>query len=251
MGARIELGRHVYGAAAFAFGVITLTLHDFNDWLQLHSLWITPGGTILVYLTGAAQIIGGLAIQWHRTARVGAAVLGCTYLFFALRWVPGIVARPLVYDRWGNIFEQLSLVSGAVIVYASALPVSALSARLSRAGCVLFGICVISFTLEQAFYLSGTADLVPKWIPASQMFWAILTTVAFALAAIALLCGYQARLASTLLTVMIALFGFIVWLPLLVSNPHDQSNWGGNAENWAIGGAAWIVADRLRKRSGP
>ena len=51
----------------------------------------------------------------------------------------------------------------------------------------LFGICVASFTLEQAFYLGNTASLVPKWLPPNQMFWAEATTVAFALAAVGLL----------------------------------------------------------------
>jgi hypothetical protein len=70
-----------------------------------------------------------------------------------------------------------------------------------------FGICVVSFTLEQLFYLSGTTSLVPKWIPPGQMFWAIATTVFFALAAIALLTGLMARLASGLTTAMIVGFG--------------------------------------------
>src|SRR5208283_1370614 len=74
-------------------------------------------------------------------------------------------------------------------------------------------ICVVSFTLEQFFYLSGTAAFVPKWIPPGQMFWAITTTIALALAAIALLSGRSALLASRLLTVMLVGFGLLVWLP--------------------------------------
>jgi hypothetical protein len=42
--------------------------------------------------------------------------LGALYLTFALLWVPFIVKEPLVYDRWGDFFEQFSLVSGALIV---------------------------------------------------------------------------------------------------------------------------------------
>jgi len=151
--------------------------------------------------------------------------------------VPLVVAQPLVYDRLGNFFEQFSLVSAALIV--TRIP------KLARIGYYGFGICVVSFTLEQLFYLSGTASFVPTWIPPGQMFWAVVTTIAFALAAVALLTGRSALLAARLTTAMIAGFGLLIWLPALVADPHRLFTWAGNAENWAIGGAAWIVADYL------
>jgi hypothetical protein len=46
---------------------------------------------------------------------------------------------------------------------------------------------------------------------------------------------------------MFMLFGLLLWLPRLVSNPDDHLNWGGNAQNLAITGAAWIVADLVRR----
>jgi hypothetical protein len=153
--------------------------------------------------------------------------------------------EPLLYDRWGNFFEQFSIVSGALIVYASFSGGSRRAARLARVGYIFFGICVISFTLEQLLYISATADFVPKWIPPGQMFWAITTTIALALAAIALLSGRSALLASRLLTAMFVGFGLLVWLPAPFTDPHKMINWVGNAQNWAITGAAWIVADFL------
>jgi uncharacterized membrane protein YphA (DoxX/SURF4 family) len=240
---KIHIGRHVYGAAAVAFGVITLVWHDFNGWQQIRPLGNVSHREILVYLAVAIELFGGIAIQWPRTARAGAVALGAIYLIFALLWVPYIVATPQVYDRWGNFFEQFSIVSGALIVYASVS--SSEAARLARIGYICFGICVISFTLEQLVYLSGTAAFVPKWISPGQMFWAITTTIALALAAIALLSGRSALLASRLLTVMLIGFGLLVWLPRPFADPHQLINWAGNAQNLAITGAAWIVADFL------
>jgi uncharacterized membrane protein YphA (DoxX/SURF4 family) len=232
---KIHLGRHVYGAAAIAFGVITLVWHDFNGWQQIRPLGNVAHREILVYLAVAVELFGGVAIQWRRTARASALVLGGLYLIFALMWVPYI-----------NFFEQFSLVSGALIVYASvSRSDSARAARLARIGYICFGICVISFTLEQLMYLSGTAEFVPKWIPPGQMFWAITTTIALALAAIALLSGRSALLASRLLTAMLVGFGLLVWLPRLFADPHQLINWAGNAQNLAITGAAWIVTDFL------
>ena len=77
------------------------------------------------------------------------------------------------------------------------------------------------------------------------MFWAITTTVAFALAAISLLTMRLALLASRLLTAMLIGFGLLVWLPAPFADPHKLINWAGNAQNLAITGAAWIVADFL------
>ncbi len=109
---------------------------------------------------------------------------------------------------------------------------------------------MVSFTLEQLFYLTATASFVPKWAPPGQMFWAVTTTIAFALAAIALLSERSALLASRLLTVMLIGFGLLVWLPAPFANPHSLISWAGNAQNLAITGSAWIVADFL-SRNGP
>ena len=243
---RPYLGRHVYGLAAVLFGVVALVWHDFNIWQQIRVLGDVTHRDVLVYIYVAAEILGGIVIQWRKTARAGAAVLGALSLVFALLWVPFIATKPQVYDFWGNFFEQFSLVSGALIVYATVdESATKQSAMVARIGYIGFGLCVISFTLEQLFYLSGTASFVPKWIPPSQMFWAVTTTIAFALAALAMFSGFWDLLASRLLTVMIVGFGLFIWLPAPFADPHKQINWAGNAENLAIAGAAWIVADYL------
>src|SRR5215467_12571459 len=74
--------------------------------------------------------------------------------------------------------------------------------KIAHLGYLFFGISVVSFTLEQLFYLSGTARFVPKWIPPGQMFWAVTTTIALTLTAIALLSGNITLLTSQLLTMM-------------------------------------------------
>jgi hypothetical protein len=230
-----NLGRHVFGMAALASGLITLAWHDYNDSHQLR---------YLVYAASAALIFGGAAIQFRRTARTGAAVLGAAYLVFTLLCVPGIVAKPRIYNSWGTFFEQFSLLTGAAIVYAH-LSSAWSPEALSRIGRILLGICAVSFALEQAFYLDATANLVPTWLPLSQMFWAVTTTVLFALAAVALLTNRMALLATRLLTMMLLLFGLLVWVPLLLSAPHNHANWSEIAETFAIAGAAWILADLL------
>jgi hypothetical protein len=240
----MNLGRHVFGLAALAFGLITLAWHDYHKWDQLRPILNATDGPVFLYAAAAGQIFGGAALQFRRTAKIGAVLTGAVYLVFALSFVPRIVTAPQMYDRWGNFFEQFSLVTGAALVYARLSPVSA-PETLRRIGRMLIGVCAGSFTLEQAMYLDATARLVPKWIPPSQMFWAVATTVAFALAAVALLTNRAARLATRLLTVMIVLFGLLVWVPLLLSSPHSYSNWSETVETFAIAGAVWILADLL------
>jgi len=82
------------------------------------------------------------------------------------------------------------------------------------------------------------------------MFWAVTTTIAFALATIALFSGWSALLASRLLTAMIVGFGLLIWLPAPFTKPFADShiNWAENAENLAIAAAAWIVADYLSQK---
>ena len=232
---RSNLGRHVFGVAAFAFGVITLVWHDYNGWHQPRSF---------VYAAAAALIIGGAALQFRRTAKTGASVLVGVYLVFALNCAPGIVAAPKIYNSWGNFFEQFSLVAGPAIVYARFSSVRSLETQ-NWMGRILVGICAVSFTLEQAFYLHPTATLVPKWLPPNPMFWAVATTVFFALAAVALLANRMALLAARLLTIMLLIFGLIVWLPLLLSAPRIHTIWSETVETFAIAGTAWILADLL------
>ncbi|HTU68976.1 MAG TPA: hypothetical protein VMF11_01540 [Candidatus Baltobacteraceae bacterium] len=243
---RYDVGRHVYGAAAILFGICALAFRDFNVWQQIRPLGNIPYRELALYLVAAIEILGGIAIQFQRTARAGALALGALYFAFALLWLPIFLAKPHVYDSLGNFFEQFSMVSGALIVYATfdrRNPAQA--GRIARTGYYGFAISVVSFTLEQLIYLRGTADFIPNWIP-WHMFWAVATTIAFALAAIALLTGRSALLAARLTTAMIVGFGLLIWLPAPFSHPHGLNSWTGNAENLGIAGSAWILADYLR-----
>ena len=243
---KYSLGRYLYGSAAIASGVCALAFHDFSSWQQIKSLG--SHREVLTYIVASIEILGGVAVLWPRAARAGALALGAIFCAFALLGVPFIVRHPLVYNGYGNFFEQFSLFSGALILYACSGPASARSARLARIGYYSFGICVLSFALEQLFYLSATASLVPKWIPPGQMFWAITTTAAFALAAGALLSGFMAGLASRLTAAMIVGFGLLVWLPALFADPRSFESWSEATETLAIAASAWIVADFLGRR---
>jgi hypothetical protein len=160
-----------------------------------------------------------------------------------LACIPGIIAAPTIYAPYGSFFEQFSLLCGSIALYAATEANAAMAAAFGRLARLGLGVCAISFTLSQIFYFRLTADLVPRWIPPNQMLWAILTTIAFGLAALAILINRQARLAIRLMTLMLALFGVLVWVPRLIAHPEAHLNWSEFALTSLITGAAWMVAD--------
>jgi uncharacterized membrane protein YphA (DoxX/SURF4 family) len=225
---RSDLGRPVFGVTVLACGLVTLAWHV----------------SILSYVVGAGEVVGGIAILFGRTAKAGAIIIGTAYLVLALLSVPQMIANPQIYASWGNFFYPFALVIGAAIVVARFSP--AWDVRVvARTASVLFGICVASYGIEQVEFLARTASLVPTWIPPSQMFWAIATCVPFALAAVALIANRFALPATRLFALMMLLFGILVWIPILFADPHTRSNWVEGSETFATAGAAWILADFL------
>ena len=236
-------GRIVFGASAVLFGVIALMWYDSDTWQNLRQIWSLPFGIVIGGCLMVLLIAGGIAMQYSPTTRLAAVVLCAVFGCFSLASIPGIIKAPTVYAEYGSFFEQFSLLSGAVALYAATEANAARAVALGRVARLGLGVCTISFTLAQIFYLRFTADLVPRWIPPNQMFWAILTTVAFGLAALAVLIHRQARLAIRLMTLMLALFGLLVWVPRLIAHPEAHLNWSEFALTFLIAGAAWMVGD--------
>ena len=236
-------GRIVFGASAVLFGVIALMWHDAETWQTLRQIWSLPFGALIGGCLMIVQIAGGIGIQHPRTVHLASIVLGFVYAVFSLACIPGILAAPAVYERYGSFFEQFSLLCGALALYATTETNAARASAFSRAARLGLGACGISFALSQIFYFGVTADLVPTWIPPNRAFWAILTTIAFAVAAIAILIDRRARLAMHLMTLMLALFGVLVWIPRLIAHPEVHLNWSEFDLTFLIAGAAWLVAD--------
>jgi hypothetical protein len=180
-------------------------------------------------------------MQYPGSARLASIVLALVYLLFSVSCLPGIFAAPASY--YGSFIEQFSLLCGAVALYAACETNGWRAAACGRVARMGLGVCAISFALSQVQYFPFTAALVPGWIPPNQNFWAMLTTIAFALAAIALLINRRAQLAARLLTLMLALFGVLVWVPRLIAHPEAHGNWSEFALTFLITGAAWMVAE--------
>ncbi|HEX2776620.1 MAG TPA: hypothetical protein VHN10_08280, partial [Candidatus Acidoferrales bacterium] len=116
---KFSLGRYVFGLATSATGICALASHNYDQ------LAAVPHHAILSYIVAAIEILAGLAVLWTRTARPGAVALGAIYAIFCLLALPLIIHQPLVYNNYGNFFEQFSYVAAALILYACAGPIAA------------------------------------------------------------------------------------------------------------------------------
>jgi hypothetical protein len=238
-------GRTVFGAAAVMFGVILFMWHDPDTWQGLPIVTL-PFGTVIGDALALLLFIGGIGIIFiPRTLRTDAIVLTFVTVVFSLACIPAIIKYPAMFFTWGNFFEFFSLVCGAIALYALADTNATQSAMLARVARIALGICTASFAVSQIIYPKTTADLVPTWIPPNQMFWVIATTIAFGLAAVAMLIDRRARLATQLTGLMVVLFGLLVWVPILIAHPDKHFNWSEFALNYLIAGATLLVADAL------
>ena len=238
--------RILYGAAAILYSVVSLVWHDSD--LQgrlapLHALMMPAVWCIVI-----VEIAGAVAIVFPRTMRLGAIVLGAIYGLHALAALSDIVMAPGAPGGYINFFELLAIVCGALAVFA-ATEAAARAELLGGAARVALGASSASFAWAQVVYLQYTASLVPAWISLNAVFLTNVTTVAFALAAIAMLVNRQAILAMKLLALMIALFGMLVWVPIIAAKPATLANWGEISENYLIAAAAWLLAGLLGART--
>jgi uncharacterized membrane protein YphA (DoxX/SURF4 family) len=245
-----NLGIYVYAAGAILLGLVGLASGDFATTWQHVSL-NGPIRALLAYLTAVIELAAGLALLWPRTARAGALTLTVVYSVFTLVWIPTYLENLRNFDPLGNIFEELSLVVAGAVLFASFSPAGSFFSRREPQFARLYGLSAISFGVGHIYYMPGLLSWIPKWLPPSQMFWAYVTTIGFFLAAVAIISGIMAPLASRLIAAEIFGFEILVWIPKLVAGPHDHVNWAGNAISIALSGAIWVVSDSICRAAKP
>jgi hypothetical protein len=236
-------GRLLFGATAVLFAIIALLWHDAATWQGLAALWRLPAGTEAGQALMGLQIAGGVGLLYRRAARSASVALGVVYGVFALTCLAGVVENPRAFDAYDGLFEQVALLCGAIAAYAMAH--GHRSAPLVRYAAFGMGLSAVSFAIAQIVYFRFTAGLVPKWIPPNGVFWAIVTTIAFFAAACGLITGYRSRSASLWMAAMVASFGVLVWIPILMRRPQSHGSWSELSLTLLIAGAAWTLGEIL------
>jgi uncharacterized membrane protein YphA (DoxX/SURF4 family) len=246
--ARMAFGLRVYGLGVMALGIACLVFGEFDPGQPVPEHF--PARIALAYAAGAFMVAAAAAVEWRRTAAWGAAALTVYYALFVVVLMDGrvLLTQYAVYVTYEDMAMQLAIAAGGLIVYASAAKMNpALAARLTRLGQLAFGVCALVFGGAHFIYMNMTAPMVPKWLPPGQVFWGYVTGIGFVAAGIAILTGVQARLAAILLTAMLAIFGLLANGPILLADHSTHWNWSESAVNLAVTGAAWVVADSLRR----
>jgi len=245
----MAFGWRVYGVGVMVLGMACLVFGHFDPGQPVPENF--PARIALAYAAGAFMVVGAAAVEWRRTAAWGAAALTLYYALFVVILMNGrlLLTDYAVFVTYENIAMQLAIAAGGLIVYATtAARIGApLAARLTSLGRFAFGVCALVFGGAHFVYMNQTAPLVPKWLPPTQQFWGYATGLGFVAAGIAILTGVQARLAAILMTAMLASFALLVHAPMLLADHSIHWNWSECAVNLAVMGAAWVVADSLRR----
>jgi uncharacterized membrane protein len=237
------ISRLAFAASMIGLGVIGLIVGDFaNVWQQVPAAM--PGYTILAYACAVVSLLGGLGLLIPRAAPMASRVL----LVYLILWlvlirVTGVIAAPLVEDRWSGLGENSVLVAGALVLFAWLNPQSPIAARSLTVARYLFALGVTPVGLSHLVYAHGATAFVPRWLP-FRLQLVVFTGVAHIAAGLAVLFNVVPRLAAYLEAAMITSFTLLTWIPD-VPGGTPVFHWTAFFISFAIGNAALLVAASL------
>ncbi len=242
------IGHAVFAATLVALGILSLAPGNFmppaSDFVARDAL---------IHLRAFLYLGCGAGLLWRSTRAPAARVLFAYLLLSMLLFkVPLIVRAPTVEVYYQNCGETAVLVAGAWVLYAwfaapwdkqrLAFVTGDRGVRLAR---VLYALALTAFGLSHFAYVNLTAPLVPAWLP-GHLAWAYFTGGAYLAAALAVLTGVYARLATALALLQMGGFTLLVWVPLLVQGVATAGQRGEFVTSWALTAAAWVIADSYR-----
>lgn len=259
--ADMRAGIILYGFASVAAGVMDFIWGDFDASHQPIQAFgdHIPGVEILAYLTAMVMIVGGVAILWRRSARAGAAALAIIYFVFMVFWLPRLYTAPHYLGYRVSVYvgvlagvgmELIAFAAGALVYAALATRSSSWPQwpRMILIARWIFGLCSIDFGLNHLMDIPDNIVYVPTWMPLGAEFWIIVTGICFVVAGLAILAGIQDVLAARMLALMFLAFNLFALPQFIFAYPHKHAAWGGNAFNFALVAANWILADSLASR---
>jgi uncharacterized membrane protein YphA (DoxX/SURF4 family) len=229
----------LYAAGVILLGVVGIWFHDFAlQWQPVPKG--LPAYGLLAYVSGLLLIAGGVAILSRKGERFGALLLAAFFgLWVIALHVPNAIQGWKHIGAWLAPAESLFACLGGVALFSTGA--GALRGTLATTTRILAGVCCVVFGLSHFNYIEFTAGMVPAWIPPNGTFWAWATGVGHFAAGLALLSGFQARLAATLEAAMMACFVVLLHIPLVVAAPGLHINWIMLAVASTYTGAAWLV----------
>jgi uncharacterized membrane protein len=208
-----------------------------------------PAREVIISLGALISLAAGIGLLIERMAAIAARLLLATlFLWLLLFRLPSFFLEPAFQACW-TVFPLAVMLAAAWVLYVwfaadeDRKHLSFVSSnnglRIAR---VLYGLCLIFFGVAHFVDLKDTVSLIPHWLP-GHLFWAYFTGSTFIAAGVATLIEFCARLAVALSAFQIALFLFVVWIPIVVTGSKDPSQWSETILNTALLAGAWMIAD--------
>jgi uncharacterized membrane protein len=240
----------LFAVGMIGLGMLALVYGDFALGWQPVALWI-PGRTALAYASGLLMLLTGAGLLLRATAAWSVRILFPYLILWLLLKVPALLAAPRMEAVWLGLGELAMLLAGGWVLFATlaGLPErSPLSFATGQNGLrsarILFAVALLPIGLSHIVYVKPTADLVPAWLP-DRVFWAYLTGAGQIACGLGMLFSVLPRLAATAEAGMISLFTLLVWVPAILAAPTARLPWTAFFISWAIGSAAWAVAQNI------
>ncbi|MFY0600632.1 MAG: DoxX family protein [Cyclobacteriaceae bacterium] len=115
--------------------------------------------------------------------------------------------------------------------------------NLGFIGKLLYALPMAMFGFFHFMGAEGMKGMVPSFLPGA-VFWVYLTGVALVLAAVAIIIGKKAKLATTLLGVMLLSFALLLWLSGFIDQAQPDASMF--LKDTALAGAAFFMSSHLK-----
>jgi uncharacterized membrane protein len=251
----------------FSLGIIGIGIQHFiySNFIPVMLPWwpsSIPGRSSAAHFLGAILIFAGALIIIKKQPRIVATRLG---LIFSLLFVV-IVLIQLTQNKfadllkpgiWTNALKEFAFCGSAFVVAAS-LPRNKLPIKKEPSLVEKFenkimslsqfplAIMVLIFGIDHFIYLGYVSTLVPAWIP-GHIFWTYFAGAALIASGTGIILNIEARLAATMLGIMLFIWVIILHIPRAIADP--SGNMGNELtsvfEALAFSGVAFIMGRTL------
>jgi len=230
------------GQILFALGIIGIGIQHFmySNFIPVMLPWwpsSIPGRASAAHFLGAILIFAGALIIIKKQARIAATRLGMIFiLLFTL-----IVLIQLTQNKfadlfkpgiWTNTLKEFAFCGSAFVVAAS-LPRNKLPAEKEPSSIERFenklmslskyplAIMVLIFGIDHFIYVEYVSTLIPIWIP-GHIFWTYFAGAALIASGAGIILNINARLAATMLGVMLFIWVLILHIPRAIADPSGN-----------------------------
>ena len=239
----VGVGRLLFALGFAVVGAIGLGAHDFVLSQQPVPQGI-PSREMLATLSGALLLVAGIGLLVPRAAKLAALVFTADLALWVLALeLPRALAAPQVTGYWLGVGEDLTLATGAWVIFCAITGRNDEGLRVAR---ILFGLALLPIGLSHFVYFDITVGFIPAWFP-FRPFFAGFTGAAHIAAGFALVFGVVPRLAATLEAIMESLFTIFVWITAVINAPSQREDWVNLFISTALSAAAWAVAESYRR----